>query len=144
MPRQSARTVKHRAASRAAGSRRHCHPEVLAPVDEHAPALMSGVRFEASPDAALAAAVPKWIGCQRFIYNGKVAEDRLFTSLHFLEARQYPDTAPWGPVDRQYSQLHDVATAPFLREVPSQVLRIGCERWFTAKQRHLKGLAKAP
>jgi len=114
------------------------------PAGEDTPQRLSGVRFDASPDAAVARAVPQWIGCQRFIFNAKTSEDGLFTSLHRLEARQYPQTAPWGPVDRQYAHLHDVDVASFLREVPSPVLRIGCERWFVAKQRQLKGLARAP
>ncbi|WP_350029966.1 helix-turn-helix domain-containing protein [Caballeronia sp. GAOx1] len=47
--------------------------------------LQSGVRFRAYPDAELASTLARWIGCQRFIYNGKVDEDRLFAAQRRLE-----------------------------------------------------------
>ncbi|MDB5932330.1 MAG: transposase [Polaromonas sp.] len=48
------------------------------------------------------------------------------------------------PLDRIYAQFKDPNLTPWLSQVPSQVLREGTYRWFNAKQRQLKGLAKAP
>ena len=48
------------------------------------------------------------------------------------------------PLDRCYSQFTHAELTPWLSEVPSQILRNGAERWFEAKQRQLKGLARAP
>jgi hypothetical protein len=88
--------------------------------------------------------LPKWIGCQRSIYNGKVSEDRLFAAQRRMDLQDYPFNPLPTPLDRCYTQFKDKELSPWLYEVPSQVLRIGSERWWDGKQRQLKGLAKAP
>lgn len=107
--------------------------------------LQSGVRFRAYPDAALATTLSRWIGCQRVVYTAKVDEDRYFAALRrgLLVAGASPGEAK-APLDRCYSQFKDDELTPWLSAVPSQVLRNGAERWFEAKQRQLKGLARAP
>lgn len=107
--------------------------------------LQSGVRFRAYPDWGLAVTLAQWIGCQRVIYTAKVDEDRLFAAQRRgLLAAGVPPEQARTPLDRQYSQFKDAALTPWLSEVPSQILRNGAERWFEAKQRQLKGLARAP
>lgn len=88
--------------------------------------------------------MPRWIGCQRFIYNGKVGEDRLFTAQRRLALRDDPKAEVRAPLDQQYAQFKDLQLSPWLFDVPSQILRNGAYRWMTAKTRQLKGLAKAP
>lgn len=105
----------------------------------------SGVKFRAYPGAGLAAVLRQWIGSQRFIYNGKVEEDRLFASQRRLEIAS--GTSPEDirtPRDQQYAHFKDDALTPWLSAVPSQVLRNGAYRWYTAKQRQLSKLARAP
>jgi putative transposase len=103
----------------------------------------SGVRFRAYPDAGLVAVLGRWIGCQRFIYNGKVNEDRLFAAQRRLEIAS-GNVEVETPLDQAYSQFKDRELTPWLYEVPSQILRNGAVRWMGAKQRQLKRLGKAP
>lgn len=105
--------------------------------------LQSGVQFKAYPDRGVACALGRWIGCQRMIYNGKVSEDRLFAAQRRLEIAS-GNTQVRTPLDQQYAQFKDKELTPWLYEVPSQILRNGAVRWMTAKQRQLKGLARAP
>lgn len=105
--------------------------------------LQSGVRFRAYPAQGLASALNRWIGCQRFIYNAKVAEDRLFAAQRRLELASGQAEVK-TPLDQQYAQFKDRELTPWLYEVPSQILRNGTVRWMDAKQRQLKGLGKTP
>jgi putative transposase len=105
--------------------------------------LQSGVRFKALPTREQAVALARWIGCQRFIYNGKVDEDRLFAAQRRLLLRDEPGKIFTTPVDNSTAQFKTELT-PWLKEVPSAVLRQAVCRWRTAKQRQLVGLAKAP
>jgi putative transposase len=101
----------------------------------------SGVRFAASPDSALAVVLSQWIGCQRFIYNGKVQEDRYFSTVY---RRTLAFTGSQTPLDQKYAQFKDRELTPWLYDVPSQILRNGAVRWMAAKQNQLQGLSKAP
>jgi putative transposase len=103
--------------------------------------FQSGVRFSAYPDRALATVLAQWIGCQRVIYNAKVTEDR-YHWKHYRRSLALTGDKP--PIDQQYAQFKDRELTPWLFEVPSYVLRNGAVRWMGAKQRQLKGLAKAP
>jgi putative transposase len=105
--------------------------------------LQSGVRFRAYPDPGLAFMLARWIGCQRFIYNGKVNEDRLFAAQRRLEMAS-GNVEVQTPLDQAYSQFKDRELTPWLYEVPSQILRNGAVRWMSARQRQLKRLGKAP
>jgi len=109
--------------------------------------LQSGVRFRAYPGDDLAQVLAQWIGCQRVIYNAKVDEDRLFCAQRRLVLANNPlaDAANLKtPLDRQYSHFKDVEQTPWLSDVPSQILRNGCDRWWEGKQRQLKGLSRMP
>src|SRR6476620_9719532 len=105
--------------------------------------LQSGVRFKALPSREQSVALSRWIGCQRFIYNGKVDEDRLFAAQRRMELRDNPDAVVKTPVDNTTKQFK-TELSPWLKDAPSQVLRQGVCRWRAAKQRQLAGLAKAP
>ena len=104
----------------------------------------SGVRFRARPSAALADFFSKAIGAQRVIYNAKVMEDRLFAAQRRMVLRDNPEAEINTPLDQSYSQFKDKSLTPWLFDMPSQILRNGAVRWMGAKQRQLKGLAKAP
>ncbi|OUL93013.1 hypothetical protein CA602_02115 [Paraburkholderia hospita] len=110
----------------------------------HMPSILqSGVRFRAYPNAGLASLLARWIGCQRFIYNGKVNEDRLFAAQRRLEMAS-GNVEVKTPLDQAYSQFKDRELTPWLYDVPSQILRNGAVRWMNARQRQLKKLGKAP
>ena len=106
--------------------------------------FQSGVRFLALPNSEQAATLRRWIGCQRHIFSAKVEEDRLFAAQRRMMLREDADAVIRTPLDRLYAQFKDDHLTPWLSDVPSQVLREGTYRWFNAKQRQLKGLAKAP
>ena len=81
-----------------------------------------------------------WIGCQRFIYNSKVGENRYFRAF---AGKFLSNTGLFAPIDQQYSQFKSELT-PWLNEVPSQVLRNGAYQWAQAYQRYFKGLGGRP
>lgn len=100
---------------------------------------MKGQRFSIKPSPALAQTLRQWIGCQRFVYNAKVQDDRYFRRF----ARKSLQLAgQFAPVDQTYSQYK--AQVPFLSEIPSQILRNGAVRWYQAYQRFFKKLGGRP
>jgi len=109
--------------------------------------MSTGYRFRAYPDDSVARVLSRWIGCQRFIKNAKVREDRYYRAFQ----RRFADFAGvHSPVDQAYSHLIgdgggcEDANTSWLREVPSHVLRNGAVRFYQAYQRFFKGLARRP
>ena len=102
--------------------------------------ITSGIKYRLHPDEHQAELLSQWIGCQRFIYNAKVGEDRYFRT--FLK-KALTLTGDESPVDQKYSQFISEETA-FLRKVPSQILRNGAYRWMTGYQRCFKKLGGRP
>jgi putative transposase len=98
--------------------------------------MQYGVRFRAYPPASVAARLKCWIGCQRFVKNAKVREDRYFR--RFSKAA-LSLTGTRVPIDQQYSQFKTELT-PFLNEVPSQILRNGAYLFKQAYTRYFAGL----
>ena len=98
--------------------------------------LSSGVKFRAYPTKKQQEVLSQWIGCQRLIYNAKVAEDHYFRTFrnHSLAL-----TGMRTPADQQYSQFKDEKLTPFLYDVPSQILRNGAVRFMGAMQRFWNG-----
>ena len=101
----------------------------------------TGFRFRCYPTPAQAQILLRWIGCQRFIYNAKVTEDRYYRTFG-RKALGLPEQYP--PVDQQYSRYVDAVLTPWLKEVPSQVLRNGAVRWRQAYGRYFQGLGGRP
>ena len=103
--------------------------------------MQTGFRFGCYPTPAQAQILLRWIGCYRFIYNAKVKEDRYYRKF----ARKALDLTGFYPsVDQQYSRYIDPEFTPWLKEVPSQVLRNGAVRWRQAYARYFKGLCGRP
>ena len=115
----------------------------LKPLPDSPDNLLSGARFRAYPSWPLGQTLAQWIGSQRVVFNAKTTEDRYFASLRRLELATSAEPVS-TPLDRAYSQFKSRELTPWLFDVPSQVLRNGSDRWYDAKQRQLKGLAKAP
>lgn len=102
--------------------------------------MQSGFRFRLYPTPEQASRLLRWIGCQRFIYNAKVSEDRYF---RVFARKSLQHAGQFAPQDQQYSHFITEAT-PWLREVPSQVLRNGAVRWKQAYSRYWKKLGGRP
>ncbi|WP_269900010.1 RNA-guided endonuclease InsQ/TnpB family protein [Paenalcaligenes faecalis] len=100
---------------------------------------MKGQRYALSPNANQAQLLRQWIGCQRFIYNAKVQDDRYFRRF---AVNSLQHVGQFAPIDQTYSQYKK--EAPFLSEVPSQILRNGAVRWHQAYQRFFKQLGGRP
>lgn len=103
--------------------------------------LLSGVKFRCYPSPKQEKVLSEWIGCQRVVYNAKVAEDRYFRKFrdHSLSLTGYRI-----PVDQKYAQFKDRELTPFLYEVPSEILRNGATRFMRGYQRYYKKLANRP
>ncbi|GAV19800.1 putative transposase [Mariprofundus micogutta] len=102
--------------------------------------MQIGNKFRCYPDKRQQEILHRWIGCQRFIYNAKVREDRYFRSF----SRQSLSLAGMKtPVDQKYAQFISEETV-WLKDTPSQLLRNGATLWKQAYQRFFNGLAKRP
>ena len=102
--------------------------------------MQSGFRFRLYPTPEQASRLLQWIGCQRFIYNAKVSEDQYF---RVFARKSLSHVGQFAPQDQQYSHFI-TETTPWLREVPSQVLRNGAVRWRQAYSRYWKKLGGRP
>lgn len=103
--------------------------------------MQTGYRFRLYPTPAQAKTLLDWIGCQRFIYNAKVREDRYFRRF---QKQALSLTGQFPPIDQQYTQFKDRELTPWLYGVPSQVLRNGAVRWKQAYSRFFQKLAGRP
>ena len=102
--------------------------------------MQTGNRFRCYPTPQQEQILLRWIGCQRFVYNAKVSEDRYYRAF----ARRFVGNAgQFAPIDQEYSRFIAAETA-WLREVPSQVLRNGAVRWRQAYARFFSKLAGRP
>jgi len=102
--------------------------------------MQTGNRFRCYPTQAQAHSLLQWIGCQRFIYNSKVREDRYFRTL---ARKSLQHAGQYAPIDQQYSHFKGEDTA-WLGEVPSQVLRNGASKWKQAYSRFFSKLGGRP
>ena len=102
--------------------------------------MQTGFRVRAYPTRFQEQTLLRWIGCQRAIYNAKVAEDRYFRTFA-RKALGVPAPAP--KVDQAYSHFITADSAWF-RDVPSQVLRNGAVRFKDAYQRFFSRLGGRP
>jgi putative transposase len=102
--------------------------------------MQTGNRFRAYPTPAQEQILLQWIGHQRFIYNAKVSEDRYYRTF---EKTAVALSGTPVPVDQEYARFLGPET-PWLREVPSQILRNGAVRWKQAYDRFFAGLAGRP
>ncbi len=102
--------------------------------------MQIGNKFRCYPTQAQAQTLLQWIGCQRYIYNAKVREDRYYRSFarHSLQ-----HTGQHAPLDQQYAQFKTELT-PFLSEVPSTILRNGAVIWKQAYGRYFSKLGGRP
>lgn len=103
--------------------------------------ISTGFRVRIYPDARAGSTLLRWIGCQEVIYTAKVQEDRYYRRFK----RQSPAlVGEQIPVDQQYARFISDELTPWLREVPSVVLRNGAVKFAQAYQRFFKGLGGRP
>ena len=99
-----------------------------------------GNRFRCYPTKEQEKILLRWIGCQRFIYNAKVSEDRYYRSF----ARKFAgNVGQFAPIDGEYSRFTK-GDAVWLKQVPSQILRDGAFKWKQAYSRFFSKLGGRP
>ena len=103
--------------------------------------MQIGNRLRCYPTPAQQNKLLQWLGCQRFIYNAKVGEDRYYRQF---ARKSLCHTGQFAPIDQQYSQFKDPELTPWLSEVPSQLLRNGATKWKQAYTRYFAGLGGRP
>ena len=103
--------------------------------------MQQGYKFRIYPKKEQQRTLRQWIGCQRFIYNAKVGEDRYYRAF---SRKSLQHTGEYPPIDQQYARFKDEALTPWLSEVPSQILKIGAYRWRQAYARYFQRLAGRP
>ena len=79
--------------------------------------MLNGYKFRLYPNPEQQQILPRWIGCQRLIYNAKVQEDRYDRRF---QQRMVGTAGEEIPLDQAYSRFITERTA-FLRKVPSQI-----------------------
>ncbi|KAA0911302.1 RNA-guided endonuclease TnpB family protein [Pusillimonas sp. ANT_WB101] len=103
--------------------------------------MQIGNRFRCYPTPVQQRKLLQWIGCQRFIYNAKVGEDRYYRNF---ARKSLSHVGKFAPIDQQYSQFKNPELTPWLYEVPSQLLRNGATKWKQAYSRFFSGLGGRP
>lgn len=102
--------------------------------------MQIGNRFRCYPTPAQAQTLLGWIGCQRFIYNAKVGEDRYFRAF---ARKSLAHIGQFAPINQQYSHFKTELT-PWLSDVPSIILRNGTVLWKQAYGRYFSKLSGRP
>lgn len=102
--------------------------------------MQTGHRYRCYPTPAQAKILLQWIGCQRYIYNAKVQEDRYFRRF---ARRSLAHTGQFAPIDQQYAQFK-TEDNPWLKDCPSQILRNGAYKWKQAYKRYFQKLGGRP
>ena len=100
--------------------------------------MNDGKLFRIYPTKEQEKILSQWIGHQRFIFNSLVQENRYYRTF---SRKALALTGEAIPCDQKYSQFIGEGTA-FLKDVPSQILRNGAYRWYTAYQRFFQKVAK--
>ncbi|MFH4416582.1 MAG: helix-turn-helix domain-containing protein [Neisseriaceae bacterium] len=77
--------------------------------------METGFCFRCYPNLQQQTLLLRWIGCQRYIYNAKVNEDRYFRTF---AKKSLALTGQFAPIDSKYSHFKTELT-PWLKEVPS-------------------------
>ena len=106
--------------------------------------VLTGRKFRLYPTGAQAGILARWIGCQRVVRNAKIDETHLnFWLRRFSKFSARPGEGEEMGFDQGYSHFATEVN-PWLREVPSQILRNGIYRAKAAFVRYWKGEAGRP
>jgi putative transposase len=102
--------------------------------------MLLGVSFLAHPTKNQKKIISQWIGCARFIWNAKCAED--FYLSRFAKKHLPIETYP--KANQTYCQYKDRILSPWLSDCPSQILRNSSANWYATYKNFLKGLCNKP
>lgn len=101
---------------------------------------LCGIKMRAWPTSFQKWILSQWMGCARFVYNGKCEEQEYF----FRFKCRFPElVGERVPVDQTYSQFKTEASS-FLNQCPSEILRNSAVIWYRAMQSFFSGIAGKP
>ena len=102
--------------------------------------MQQGVKFQAKPTEEQKLVLSQWMGCARFIWNGKCDEER----YHQTYARKYCCIGTYAPIDQRYAHFKDPVLSPWLSACPSQILRNSAVNWYETFQNFMQGQCGKP
>lgn len=102
--------------------------------------MITGIKLQAHPTKEQRRILSQWMGCARFIWNAKCAEDLYLTQF----AKLYLPLGTYPEVNQSYSQYKNRELTPWLFECPSQVLRNAASNWYNTHKNFQKGLCGKP
>jgi putative transposase len=102
--------------------------------------MLMGIKLQAHPTEEQKLVLSQWMGCARFIWNGKCQEDKYLTTF----ARKYLPVNTYAPINQSFARYKDKEISPWLFNCPSQILRNSATNWYQTYQKFLKGLCGKP
>jgi len=102
--------------------------------------VLTGISFKANPTKKQKEVLSQWMGCAKFVWNAKCAEDNYLTQF----ARKYLSINTYPPIDQKFSQYKNRELSPWLFNCPSQILRNMAANWFNTKKDQIKGKCGRP
>ncbi len=102
--------------------------------------MLTGIRLKANVTDHQRLILGQWMGCARFIWNGKCDESR----YHSAYARKYCPIGTYAPIDKKYSHFKDDDLSPWLSKCPSKILANSACNWFDTYQDFMKGRCGKP
>lgn len=99
-----------------------------------------GIKLQARPTEDQKLILSQWMGCARFIWNGKCQDDKYLTTF----ARKYMPVNTYAPIDQAFARYKDKEMSPWLFKCPSQILRNSAVNWYKTYVRFFKGLCGTP
>ncbi len=96
--------------------------------------MLLGIKFKAKPTPSQAAILSSWMGGAKFVWNAKCDEDKYLRSY----AQKYLTIGTYPKPDQTYSQYRSKEFSPFLKSIPSQILRNSVSNWFDSYQKFFK------
>ena len=102
--------------------------------------MLTGISFKAYPNRQQKIKLSQWMGCARFIWNAKCADEHYLSSY----AKKYLPQGTYPKVDQKYSQYKTEELSFWLSDCPSPILRNAASNWFSTYQNFLKGLCGKP
>jgi putative transposase len=103
--------------------------------------MITGIKFHSNPIPKMRLTMAQWMGCQRSIYNAKVAENNYFRTFR---NKSLTFTGFYIPRDQTYSQFKNKELTPWMYKVPSQILRNGAVRYEKGMAQYFAGISGLP
>lgn len=93
-----------------------------------------GIKFQASPDQVQAKTLCEWMGAAKTAWNAKCQDDKYLRkfALKYMPIGTYPE------INAEYSKYKDDELTPWLKEVPSQILRNSASSWYFSYKEFFK------